>query len=89
PNNTNVAEAAHALNNQCEKGYKLDKERFTMINIHQQYNIPQQGFTESEDTNESSNEGSSKSDKLEYLEQKLALKECELDLQERGKSSFN
>ncbi|CAG8695044.1 8272_t:CDS:1, partial [Gigaspora rosea] len=24
-------------------GYKLDKERFTAINIHQQYNIPQQG----------------------------------------------
>ncbi|CAG8794457.1 137_t:CDS:2, partial [Racocetra fulgida] len=58
PNNTNVAEAAHALSNQREKGYKLDKERFTTINIHQQYNISQQGcITESEDTNESSNEG--------------------------------
>ncbi|RIB06826.1 hypothetical protein C2G38_2216138 [Gigaspora rosea] len=32
------------------------------------------------DTNESNNEESSKSDKLEYLERKLALKECELDL---------
>ncbi|CAG8763676.1 33904_t:CDS:2, partial [Racocetra persica] len=84
PNNTNVAEATHALSNQRGKGHKLDKERFMTINIHQQYNIPQQGHskglisrnflsnkrkvTESEDTNESSNEGSSKSDKLEYLE---------------------
>ncbi|CAG8844316.1 4694_t:CDS:2, partial [Racocetra persica] len=39
PNNTNVAEAAHALSNQHGK----DKERFTAINIHQQYNIPYQG----------------------------------------------
>ncbi|RIB00764.1 hypothetical protein C2G38_2051403, partial [Gigaspora rosea] len=43
PNNTNIAEAAHTLSNQHGKGYKLDKERFTAINIHQQYNIPKQG----------------------------------------------
>ncbi|CAG8624599.1 17903_t:CDS:1, partial [Racocetra persica] len=39
--------------------------------------------TDSEDTNESSNDESSKYDKLEYLERKLALKECELDLWKR------
>ncbi|PKC67255.1 hypothetical protein RhiirA1_393845, partial [Rhizophagus irregularis] len=47
PDNTNVAEAAHALSNHRGKslklvtaiiqGRKLDKERFTAINIHQKY----------------------------------------------------
>ncbi|PKB91970.1 hypothetical protein RhiirA5_446667 [Rhizophagus irregularis] len=50
PDNTNVAEAAHALSNHRGKslklvtaiiqGRKLDKERFTAINIHQKYSIP-------------------------------------------------
>ncbi|CAG8733433.1 29685_t:CDS:2, partial [Racocetra persica] len=37
PNNTNVVEAAHALRR------KLNKEKFTAIRIHQQYNVPNHG----------------------------------------------
>ncbi|PKK63721.1 hypothetical protein RhiirC2_716774 [Rhizophagus irregularis] len=53
PDNTNIAEAAHALSNCCGKnlklvtaiiqGRKLDKERFTAINVHQKYSIPNRG----------------------------------------------
>ncbi|PKK74042.1 hypothetical protein RhiirC2_775290 [Rhizophagus irregularis] len=42
PDNTNVAEAAKNLKlvTAIIQGRKLDKERFTTINIHQKYNIP-------------------------------------------------
>ncbi|CAB4428210.1 unnamed protein product [Rhizophagus irregularis] len=53
PDNTNVAEAAHALSNRRGRdlklltailhGQKLDKERFTTIYVHQKYNIPNKG----------------------------------------------
>ncbi|PKK44071.1 hypothetical protein RhiirC2_835052, partial [Rhizophagus irregularis] len=53
PNNTNTAEAAHALSNHRGKnlkivtailqGRKLDKERFTSIHVHQKYNVPNRG----------------------------------------------
>ncbi|CAB4418706.1 unnamed protein product [Rhizophagus irregularis] len=53
PNNTNTAEAAHALSNRRGKnlkivtailqGRKLDKERFTSIHVHQKYNVPNRG----------------------------------------------
>ncbi|GBC31112.2 hypothetical protein GLOIN_2v1866968 [Rhizophagus irregularis DAOM 181602=DAOM 197198] len=53
PDNTNVAESAHALSNRRGRdlklltailhGQKLDKERFTTIYVHQKYNIPNKG----------------------------------------------
>ncbi|RIA79807.1 hypothetical protein C1645_839881 [Glomus cerebriforme] len=53
PNNTNVAEAAHALSNRREKslklmtaiiqGRKFYKERFTAIYTHKKYNVPSRG----------------------------------------------
>ncbi|RHZ81267.1 hypothetical protein Glove_122g78 [Diversispora epigaea] len=53
PNNTNIAEVAHALSNRHEKnlklitaikqGYKLDKERLIVINNNNKYNIPFRG----------------------------------------------
>ncbi|CAG8787516.1 17660_t:CDS:2, partial [Gigaspora rosea] len=53
PNNTNIVEATHALSNRHGKslklmsailqGHKLDKEKFTAIRIHQQYNVPNHG----------------------------------------------
>ncbi|CAB4438564.1 unnamed protein product [Rhizophagus irregularis] len=53
PNNTNTAEAAHALVNRREKnlkivtvillGQRLDKEKFSIIKIHKSYNIPNRG----------------------------------------------
>ncbi|CAB4387119.1 unnamed protein product [Rhizophagus irregularis] len=53
PNNTNTAEAAHALAIVVVKilkivtailqGHKLDKERFNSIHVHQKYNMPNRG----------------------------------------------
>ncbi|CAB4417132.1 unnamed protein product [Rhizophagus irregularis] len=54
PNNTNTAEAAHALAIVVVKilkivtailqgRKKLDKEKFTSIHVHQKYNVPNRG----------------------------------------------
>ncbi|PKY56618.1 hypothetical protein RhiirA4_477048 [Rhizophagus irregularis] len=51
PDNTNVVKATHALSNRRGKNLKLvtsiiqygNKDRFTTINVHQKYNVPNRG----------------------------------------------
>ncbi|RIB28449.1 hypothetical protein C2G38_2157865 [Gigaspora rosea] len=91
PNNTNIVEAAHALSNRRGKSLKLmsailQKEKFTAIHIHQQYNVPNHGrYKGSISRNVLLNKckkESSTVNKLEDQERLLAIKERELDIRE-------
>ncbi|RIA80823.1 hypothetical protein C1645_838007 [Glomus cerebriforme] len=88
PDNTNVAEAAHALSNR------------DAINVHQKYNVPNWGRDKGliarnvqsnkckddnyeEDNHNKENELALRLKELEYQEKDLALKEREVALRER------